>query len=477
MEAKGGGGIRFPQFSGSNYKVYITLFFAIIAAIISTRLITNMPDITKAGIIIAAVAFIVATFIDTNIGLIAILLSMLLSPEMEAGSTAGRSIVIRAEDLLLIIVSLTWLAKMAVRKTPLIRSSPLNAPIGIYVAVIIISTVRAMIAGNVLPLKGAFYVLKVVEYYILYFIVLNETSSNKQVKMFLVVLLLTAFFVGLYGNTHIGSVSRISAPFEGEGEPNTLGGYLLFILCLIGGLIFYYKEKRHLLILLLLFLVPTFLFTLSRASYLGMAVSMVAFVAITKDRRVFTAVLLLSLLGILVFSFGPQPLKDRVLGAFKPEESQELKQFGMVSLGPSPAARIRSWDAVFKEDISKAPILGRGVTGLRFLDSQYVLVLGETGFIGLFVFLWVMWRAWRAAYDTYNKVENPLYKGLTLGYLMGFAGLMAHAIGSNTFLIIRIAEPFWFFTAIVIKLVDIETGAETMKEYLAAVGPGTWRYR
>ena len=436
-----------------------------------------MPDITKAGIIIAAVAFIVATFIDTNIGLIAILLSMLLSPEMEAGSTSGRNIVIRAEDLLLIIVSLTWLAKMAVRKSPLIRRSPLNAPIGIYVAVMIISTVKAMITGQVMPLKGAFYVLKVVEYYVLYFIVLNETTSGKQVKLFLAVLLLTAFIVGLYGNTHIGSVSRISAPFEGEGEPNTLGGYMLFILCLVGGMIFYYKEKRQLLILLLLFLAPTFLFTLSRASYFGMAVSMVAFVAISKDKRVLTAVLLILLLSILAFSFGPQALKDRITGAFKPEESQELKQLGAITLGPSTAARIKSWDDVLKHDIPKDPFLGRGVTGLRFLDSQYILVLGETGIIGLFMFLWVMWRAWRAAYDTYNKVENPLYKGLTLGYLMGFAGLMAHAIGSNTFLIIRIAEPFWFFTAIVIKLVDIETGAETMREYLENVGPGSWRYR
>jgi hypothetical protein len=60
-----------------------------------------------------------------------------------------------------------------------------------------------------------------------------------------------------------------------------------------------------------------------------------------------------------------------------------------------------------------------------------------------------------------------------VGYLAGFAGLFFHAIGSNTFIIIRIAEPFWFFTAIVVKLVDIETGKAQMEDKV----PRYARYR
>jgi len=59
-------------------------------------------------------------------------------------------------------------------------------------------------------------------------------------------------------------------------------------------------------------------------------------------------------------------------------------------------------------------------------------------------------------------VEKPLFKGLALGFIVGLVGLMVHAIGSNTFVLIRIAEPFWFFTAIIIKLVDIDTGRAQM---------------
>ncbi len=427
-------------------------------------MIAGTPDIPRAVIIIAAIIFAIATFINTNIGLIAILLSMLLSPELEAGAAADRAIVVRAEDLLLIIVSITWLARMAVRKAPLIRQSPLNVPIGLYIAVMAFSTIRGMAAGDITPVKGTFYVLKLVEYFVLFFIVLNQTTTEKQVKMFLTVLFLTSIVVGIYGNTHIGAVERISAPFEGEGEPNTLGGYILFILSILGGLIYCYGKRRHILILVFLFLIPTFLFTLSRASYLGMFASLVAFTAISKSRKVIAGISILALAFVLAVAFGPQVLKDRVLGTFQPEEAQALKRVGPVALGPSPAARVESWHRVLTTKVPRKPFFGGGVTGIGFLDSQYILALGETGFIGLFLFLWIMWRIWRTAYHTYYTVEKPEFKGLTLGYIAGFAGLLFHAIGSNTFVIIRIAEPFWFFTAIVIKLVDIETGKAAIKE-------------
>lgn len=441
--------------------------FAFIAAVFSAKLIAGTPDISKTAMIVASVVFVVATFIDINIGLAAILLSMLLSPEMEAGSAAGRSVVVRAEDLLLIMVSFTWLAKMAIVKgTPFVRKTPLNAPIALYSAILIFSTVRGMLFGDVLPLKGTFYVFKLLEYFILFFIVSNHVTTEKQVKMFLIVLFVTSIIVGIYGNTHIGSVDRISAPFEGEGEPNTLGGYMLFILSMVGGLLFYYKKRRMQLLIMGCFLLPTFFFTLSRASYLGMIFALITFVGLSKDKRVLNIILVMFLFLGLLFMAGPPALKERVFGAFKPEENQELKQVGVIQLGPSPAARIIDWERLLRYKFPKRPVLGWGVTGIGFLDSQYMLTLGETGLLGLCLFGWLMWRIWKAALYSFRTVEKPLYKGLAMGYMVGFVGILFHAIGSNSFVIIRIAEPFWFFTAIIVKLVDIETGTAVMRDKL-----------
>jgi hypothetical protein len=354
---------------------------------------------------------------------------------------------------------------MALRKdAPLIKPSPINAQIGIYTAILFFSTLMGMVWGKVIPLKGAFYVLKLVEYFILYFMVLNNVTTERQVKMFLGILLVTGCIVALYANSTIGQVARISAPFESSSEPNTLGGYVLFLLSILAGLIFYYREKRFLFILLFLLLIPTFMYTLSRSSYMGLLPALFAFMLITKDTRVFVMTLLVGMIFVLLLTCGPDVVRNRVLDTFRPEKTQELKSLGAVKLGPSPAERVLTWNRFLTREFPKKPILGFGVTGVGFLDGQYVLVLLETGIVGLVAFVWLLFKIFLTALRTYHTVEKPLNKGIALGFLVGMVGLLVQAIGTNTFVIIRIAEPFWFFTAIVVKLVDIETGKAILED-------------
>ena len=61
----------------------------------------------------------------------------------------------------------------------------------------------------------------------------------------------------------------------------------------------------------------------------------------------------------------------------------------------------------------------------------------------------------------YRNTSDPLFSGLSLGYLAGFLAMLVHAIGANTFIIVRIMEPFWFLTAIIIMIPTIE--AEELK--------------
>jgi hypothetical protein len=42
-----------------------------------------------------------------------------------------------------------------------------------------------------------------------------------------------------------------------------------------------------------------------------------------------------------------------------------------------------------------------------------------------------------------------------MGYLGGFVGLFVHGMSANTFIIVRIMEPFWFLTAMVIMIPKI----------------------
>ena len=49
----------------------------------------------------------------------------------------------------------------------------------------------------------------------------------------------------------------------------------------------------------------------------------------------------------------------------------------------------------------------------------------------------------------FRRETNPYYQGLYAGFLAGFVGLLFHSLTANTFILIRVMEPFWFLTAII----------------------------
>ncbi len=261
------------------------------------------------------------------------------------------------------------------------------------------------------------------------------------------------------GILQIPGGERVSAPFEGEvGEPNTFGGYLLFLGAITAGLLLKAEDGRskQLFIFLLLAIVPPFLFTQSRASYLGLIMTCFVIGMLTRHRIIITGFLTMSLL--LSPLFLPQEVKDRILYTFtQPEESGQI-HIGEIRLDTSTSARIASLKQII-EDWPKKPIFGYGITGYIFIDSQYPRVLIETGIIGLIAFLYLLYSILKLAINRMKEVKTPYFKGLAIGFFAGYIGLLFHALGANTFIIVRIMEPFWFFAGIIAVLPALETQA------------------
>jgi O-antigen ligase len=76
----------------------------------------------------------------------------------------------------------------------------------------------------------------------------------------------------------------------------------------------------------------------------------------------------------------------------------------------------------------------------------------ETGILGLLAFGWLIYALFKVVLSTWRDQQDDLLCGLSLGLLAGLVGLLVHAIGANTFIIVRIMEPFWFLTGIIIAL-------------------------
>ncbi len=434
----------------------VLLVLAILAiGIILGQLITGGSFKIVLALLFFSIILII-TLVNTDVGLAILIFSMLFSPEIVLGQIPGRDIVVRLDDILLAIITIAWFAKTAINKgLALFIKTPLNRPILIYILVCLVATLKGAAQGHVSFLKGFFFLLRYFEYFLLYILVANHVHSRKQIKFFLNAFFLTCAFVSFYGILQIPRGVRVSAPFEGEvGEPNTFGGYLLFLFCIAVGIFLqskYKKTKYAMAGLAFLIFIP-FLFTLSRASYLAIIFSYLTFILFQKRRTALIAVLALIILSVLVLR--PEAIFSRVKYTFSGAQSQLVK-VGNIRLDSSSSARITSWQQSF-EDWKKNPILGRGVSGYGFIDGQYIITLVETGLIGLLAFLWLLWSIYKHSLNIHREMQDELYKGLALGFFAGFIGVLIHALTANTFIIIRIMEPFWFMSALVMMLSTIE---------------------
>jgi O-antigen ligase len=415
-------------------------------------------------VLAAALAVFLIVFVRIEFGLYLVIFSMLLSPQLGSGGMVaeGRRIVIRSEDILLLVVAFSWLAKTAVNKElGLTLKTPLNRPILAYVAATAIATLVGYMTGTVAGFGGAFYVLKYVEYFVVYYMVVNNLIDRRQAWRLVTAAFLTAVIVSLIGLTQIPSGQRVSAPFEGkEGEPNTFGGYLLLLIAVAGGIVLETARVRTRAIYLGLAGLMTipFMFTLSRTSYVGAIPALATIGVLTSRRRLMVAALIVGLVASPVFlALVPESVTKRVHYTFEPERGQPTVRVGTLGLDPSTSARLISVQQAF-EGFTHRPIFGYGVTGFAFMDQQFARTLVETGIVGFVTFLALVWAVLKAGLGSMRSLTVPEDRGLALGFVAGTVGLLGHALGANTFIIVRIMEPFWFFAAIVVALPGLPAG-------------------
>jgi len=446
---------------GTNpFGLFLVLFMGgilLLAALLVSQLDTSMGILIGLGIALA-----VLVFFKTKIAIYLLIGSMLLSPEFgvgglaTTGATLGRGITFRFDDFLLVIISISWLVKSALYKElGIFKKTPLNGAMLFYIFMCFTSTLIGMAAGRVEVLSGFLFVLKYIQYFVLFFVVINNIEDEKQLHRYWVAVLGTALLVAAIGLAQIPGGGRVTAPFEGTSpEPNTFGGYLAFLILICIALFLNLPDYRRRIsyFVIAFFLFVPFLFTLSRASYLGIIPGLAVVLLLTRQ-QVISYTLMALALSLLIFpNMFPQAIRDRITYTWTQEaQSGQVVLFGQ-RLDTSTSARLQSFQAAI-EDFYEEPFFGYGVTGWRFIDAQYFRTLLETGLLGLLALLFLFYRLFQLGMNRFRySAEDPFSRGLAIGFLGGLTCLLFHAIGSNTFVIIRIMQPFWLVTGLVFML-------------------------
>ncbi len=420
--------------------------------------------------VVGLIVLITISFLHTELALHIVLLSMLISPEVVVGgggvavtkvATKGGAAVLRLEDVILLVVGFTWLAKTAIfKEVGLFLKTPLNKPILAYILSAALSTLLGVWGERVRPLAGFLFVLKFAEYFFVYFMAVNNLRDDRQMRRLLFTAFLTCAIVSLVAIGEIPSGNRVSAPFEGEvGEPNTFAGYLVFMMGISLSLFLHSPVERHKwgwFLLSGLFFLP-FLYTLSRTGWIAFLVMFVVLTFTSPRGILLPGIATVGLLLGLLFS--PVSVVERIDYTINPKPEAGQFQVGNVRLDTSTSARLASW-SLGLTGWMKQPLLGHGVTGFAFMDAQYVRVLVEMGLVGFAAFLWLLWSLFRETRRIGESVPPGFHRGLVQGYLAGFIALLVHGFGANSFIIVRIMEPFWFLTGVVLMLPHLKREEE-----------------
>ena len=57
--------------------------------------------------------------------------------------------------------------------------------------------------------------------------------------------------------------------------------------------------------------------------------------------------------------------------------------------------------------------------------------------------------------DLLRIARDPFDAAVAIGFLAALAGTLIHGIGANTFIIVRIMEPFWLLAGLTVVLLSI----------------------
>ncbi len=420
---------------------------------------SGFGDFHDAAPLFACLAFIyfLIAFASTSFALALVAVAMIFSPEIAVGAlSVHRAISLRIEDFLIPVMLLAWMARSAVRKKgSFLSKSPLNKPLLALVLFSFVSSAVGVACGTVGLIPTFFYQAKIIEYLVLFYVVSNFIETEKQVKLFLFFTLLTVACLAFYTlvqvpTTEMFTVHRITAPFEGRPQPATAGGYLAFSFLMVFCIMLHqtlWIRRIVFSILSMMVLIPL-LYTFSRTAYVSLAGGLLLLAFVTKSRWVRFLII-----AVIVFSplILPAAVKERI--SYTWEDGQQVgRDYGVdQSSGERLNAYHRSWEA-----IKKNPLLGLGVASWEYPDSQYARTLHELSFIGLGLWLWIFLRLFRISRWLYNIFPTGTLKGLALGYCAGIMGILFHCTGSCTLYIVRIMEPFWFVSGLIVALYQLE---------------------
>lgn len=405
-----------------------------------------------AQILLVAV-YLYLVFSNLVYGLCALMVAIGLSHEFSMFGLPN----FRVEDLLLPPLMIVWWLRHNQRHDRLLKTEVFGA-VRIYMFFITLSTLQGIAFNTIYGYHATIpYYFKYVQYFVLFWLVLNNIKNKEDLSIMLTVSLIVCAVVGYLsyqgrkatmaeGSPHL--ITRAFGP--GDETPNVLGGYYMMHVMIAFAMMFVLRKMtyRLLLAVFLVGVVVPFLFTYSRTSFVSLILGLFVTMLFIDFRY---AILLMVMAVLIPILFPINSLEDlgvdptvvaryqTIMDIFNPEE-KKLSSW---------TDRMTGWYAYYTSTVYDNPLLGKGVGSIWLgVDSSYIQKFVESGLIGVITFGMILVRLYRVGLEVIRKSKDEVFKSFSIGYLGATTGLLVHAIGVSSFSTIRTAEIFWVLSGI-----------------------------
>lgn len=401
-----------------------------------------------------------------NLPLFFLATAISFSPSFFGGTiTGGRIIEIRIEDILIVILGLVWLANFLISGKKKVERPPLFFPILVWLGIGCFSILTNWLFANIAISRGFFYFLKEVEFFFLYFYLFYHIRNLDSVKFIinswivlgiLNVILISYQFIAGYEYGYYGP-----GLFKEEGVVNSGGFFLILFVALFNIFLYYHsclnisKIKKTILMLSISSLIIGIIASGSVTCVLGGMFA--SFLTIflyqlkrVKQRRVLKPIFI-SLIALIVFGgifFGfsgkaPRPTFG-ALSVLRPGETWAAIDIGRAFIWRNNLALFKDYNPLYVFFG-----LGKSVSlSGEECHNQYVRNFIETGIIGSMMFFILILVIIKKALQGYLLGKTPILIGLSTGLLVTTLTMLFISIASDAFLVVRVAEIYWFFTAL-----------------------------
>ena len=239
-----------------------------------------------------------------------------------------------------------------------------------------------------------------------------------------------------------------------------LGAYMILAISIVGGTILckWPTVWRWRLLLMALWLGCIFIliFCSSRGAWIGGLCALGMFVIVSikekEGSRIFLIILGVSCI-FLILDLGSgidvvEYIKGRSAKLFMISEGQIADDSARERIG----VFLFLWH-IFLDH----PLIGWGPGGAgRIAEGQLIRELVEGGLIGGVLFLTLMFTGGRIALKAYRISDNPMTRGVCIGFVCGLVGLFSQSFFTEIFVLTKVSVPFWALMASIHKLCRLE---------------------